>query len=66
MLYALVIFVCLVAQPNDCRVYEQPVTDLSANPSAAFVQAQAIVAQWMEKYPGFKLTSWRLKPGRGA
>ena len=66
MLYALVISVCLIADPDDCRVYEQPVTELPANPSTAFVQAQSLVAKWIEQYPGFKLVSWRLKPGRGA
>ena len=47
MLYALVISVCLIADPDDCRTYEQPVIELSANPSTAFVQAQALVAKWM-------------------
>jgi len=51
---------------DHCRVYEQPVTELSANPSTAFVQAQALVAQWMDKHPGFTLDTWRLEPGRGA
>jgi hypothetical protein len=66
MLYALVISICLIADPGDCRVYEQPVTELSANPSTAFVQAQALVARWMDQHPSFKLVSWRLRPGRGA
>jgi hypothetical protein len=66
MLYSLIISVCMVGTPTDCRVYEQPVTELSANPSTAFIQAQALVAQWMDKHPGFKLARWRLEPGRGA
>jgi hypothetical protein len=66
MLYSLVISVCMVSTPTDCRVYEQPVTELSANPSTAFIQAQTLVAQWMDKHPGFKLDTWRLEPGRGA
>lgn len=66
MLYSLLITVCIAATPTDCRVYEQPVTELSANPSTAFIQAQSLVAQWMEKHPGFKLDRWRLEPGRGA
>ena len=66
MLYALVISVCLIADPDNCRTYEQPVIELSANPSTAFVQAQALVAKWMDAHPGFKLVRWRLKPGRGA
>jgi hypothetical protein len=66
MLYALIISVCLIAHPEDCRTYEQPVTDLSANPSMAFVEAQCLVAKWMEPRPYFKLVSFRLRPGRGA
>lgn len=66
MLYSLVISVCMVSTPTDCRIYEQPVTELSANPSTAFIQAQSLVAQWMDKHPGFKLARWRLEPGRGA
>ena len=66
MLYSLVISVCLISAPTDCRSYEQPVTELSSNPSTAFIQAQALVAQWLEKHPGFKLARWRLEPGRGA
>jgi hypothetical protein len=66
MLYSLVITVCLAHAPLDCRIYEQPVTELSANPSTAFIQAQTLVAQWMDKHPSFKLNRWRLEPGRGA
>ena len=66
MLYSLVISVCMISAPTDCRSYEQPVTDLSSNPSTAFIQAQGLVAQWLEKHPGFKLARWHLEPGRGA
>jgi hypothetical protein len=66
MLYALIISVCLIAEPDDCRVYEQPVVQLSANPSTAFVQGQVLVAKWIDQHPNFKLVSWRLRPGRGA
>ena len=66
MLYVLVISVCLIADPDDCRVYEQPVTELSANPSMAFVQAQALVAKWIDQHPHFSLVGWRLKRGREA
>ncbi|HEY3144705.1 MAG TPA: hypothetical protein VGJ75_00070 [Dongiaceae bacterium] len=66
MLYALIISVCLIADPDDCRVYEQPVIELSANPSSAYVQGQALVAQWIDQHPKLKLVGWRLRPGRGA
>jgi hypothetical protein len=56
----------MIGAPTDCRVYEQPVTELSANPSTAFIQAQSLVAQWLDKHPGFKLDRWHLEPGRGA
>lgn len=66
MLYSLIISVCMISTPTDCRSYEQPVTELSSNPATAFIQAQALVAQWMDRHPGFKLDRWRLEPGRGA
>lgn len=66
MIYTLVIVACLTTAPADCRSYEQPVTALSANPSTAFVQAQSLVSQWLDKHPAFKLQRWRLAPGRGA
>lgn len=66
MLYSLIISVCMGGAPSDCQVYEQPVTELSANPSTAFIRAQALVAQWMDKHPGLTVDSWRLEPGRGA
>jgi hypothetical protein len=56
----------MIGTPTDCRIYEQPVTELSANPSTAFIQAQTLVAQWLEKHPGLRLDRWRLAPGRGA
>lgn len=66
MIYSLIITICSIAAPTDCRTYEQPASGLSANPSVAFVEAQAIVAEWMERHPGFELRAWYLEPGRGA
>ena len=66
MLYSLIISVCMGAAPAECQVYEQPVTELSANPSTAYMQAQALVAEWMNKHPGLMVDRWRLEPGRGA
>jgi hypothetical protein len=42
------------------------VTELSANPATAFVQAQTLVAQWSEQHPGLAIRNWHLEPGRGA
>jgi hypothetical protein len=66
MIYSILISVCLIAQPADCRTYEQPATELSANPGTAFVQAQGLVARWLDQHPSFQLSKWRLLPGRGA
>lgn len=66
MIYTAIIVACLVADPTDCRTYEQPLTELSANPGIAFVQAQAQVAQWFQMHRGFTFESFRLEPGRGA
>ena len=66
MVYSLIITICALSAPDKCQLYEQTVTELSPSPSMAFVEAQAILAQWMEQHPGFKLQRWRLKPGQGA
>jgi hypothetical protein len=66
MIYSIIISVCALSVPGECRVYEQPVTELSPNPVMAFVQAQTLVAQWSEQHPGLAIRNWHLEPGRGA
>lgn len=66
MLYTILITACLVSAPAECRTYEQPATELSAMPVTAYVQAQALVAQWLERHPGKRLGGFVLLPGRGA
>jgi hypothetical protein len=48
----------------DCRRYEQPAPGLSANPTAAFLEAQARVARWAERHPGLRVRAWRLIAGK--
>lgn len=65
-LYTLVLFVCLAASPHSCEVHEQTADDLAAHPSTAFVQAQALVARWLDEHPEYQVRRWRLRPGKGA
>lgn len=65
MIYTLYLAACLAARPADCRVYEFPLRRLPANPVAAFVEVQTIVALWQQSKPEFDLISWRLVPGQG-
>lgn len=62
-LYAIIFTACLAAEP--CVVKEQYV-NLSPMPSTAYVQAQALVASWLNEHPGWRVPAWRLEPGRGA
>ena len=66
MLYTLVMLVCLANDPRPCEVHEEMVGDLAMNPSAAFMQAQPLVARWVATHPGYEVQRWRLLPGRGA
>jgi hypothetical protein len=62
MIYTLIMLVCLSDAPEACEVREHTV---ELNPGTAFMQAQPIVAQWLEKHPGHIVQRWRLLPGRG-
>ena len=66
MMYSILIVACLQAAPTDCRTYDQPVSGLSPIPTIAYVQAQALVAEWLAKHPAFKLRSFTLESGRSA
>jgi hypothetical protein len=66
MLYTIVLVVCLGGASDRCEVREQIAHDLAAHPSMAFVQAQGLVAQWLEEHPGYSVQRWSLRPGRGA
>lgn len=64
MIYTLLIVACLASAPADCRRYEQPAPGLSANPTAAFLEAQTRVARWAERHPGLRVRAWRLIAGK--
>lgn len=63
MTYVILIVVCLGAS---CSTYEQILTEASANPATAYIQAQVAVAAWREKHPSLPIARWRLLAGRGA
>jgi hypothetical protein len=67
VVYTLLLVVCLSgSSSNSCEVREQIAHDLSAHPGQAFIQAQALVAQWTGEHPGYVVQRWSMKPGRGA
>jgi hypothetical protein len=66
MVYTLVILACLTGAPRPCESREQIVEGLAVHPASAFMQAQRLVAEWMETHPGYVVQRWRLLPGRGA
>jgi hypothetical protein len=66
MLYELVILVCLSVNPTNCTSHTLQAQQLSANPSTAYREAMAIVAEWMEQRPGLVLKGFDMTPGRGA
>lgn len=66
MLYTLVMMVCLTDVPQTCEKREQIVDGLAMHPGTAFMQAQPLVAQWIETHPGYFVQRWRVLPGRGS
>lgn len=66
MLYTIVLLVCLVGTQPPCQVHEEIAHELAPNPSAAFVQAQALVAQRLDAHPGYLVERWRPQRGREA
>ncbi|MDK1494786.1 hypothetical protein QN219_33315 [Sinorhizobium sp. 7-81] len=62
MLYTLIMLVCLADAPQACEVREQIVGDLAAHPGTAFMQAQPLVARWIEQHPRYFVQRWRLLP----
>lgn|SRR5690554_3630063 len=66
MLYTIVFIACLTEFPQSCSAYEQPVHGFASHPAAAFVQAQGVLAQWLNAHPGYTLRRWKLQPGLGA
>jgi hypothetical protein len=65
MFYTLVILACLTSAPGACESRELIVSDLAIHPGTAFIQAQPLVAQWIETHPAYFVQRWRLLPGRG-
>jgi hypothetical protein len=64
MLYTLVMMVCLTDVPRTCEQREQMVDGMAMNPGTAFMQAQPLVARWIETHPGYFVQRWRVLPGR--
>ncbi len=66
MIAEIVIYACLVMAPTNCSSYTLQAQEISASPSAGYIEAQAIVAKWIEARPSLTLKRFRLLPGQGA
>lgn len=64
--YEIVVFHCLEMNRTNCGETVLPLQSLPANPSAAYAQAQAIVAKWIAERPGLRLRGFDMRIGRGA
>lgn len=65
MIYTILVWACLSAEPTRCTTHERPM-ELSAMPTAAFKEAESWVAQWQADHPLWIVRGWRVEPGRGA
>jgi hypothetical protein len=66
MLYTIVMMVCMTAVPQTCEQREEMADGLAMNPGVAFMQAQPLVAHWLETHPGYFVQRWRVLPGRSS
>ncbi len=66
MLFEITVIACLQLNPTNCGNYYIEAQGLSANPSAAYIEAQALVAKWIDERPGLVLKGFDLQVGRGA
>jgi hypothetical protein len=54
---ALILTVCLVAAPADCR--DEPSPYPLESPIGCQVLAQRYAAEWVDEHPGWELRGWR-------
>lgn len=65
MLWTAIIVACLVQAPDQCRTHEIRV--VAAMPTAAFIEAQSLAAQWLTLHPELEQRGRLiLRPGRAA
>jgi hypothetical protein len=58
----LVLLVCLVASPGDCRPERLLYSYEAAAPQACMLAALPIVAEWRETHPEWSIARWRCEP----
>lgn len=57
MLYTIVMMVCMTAVPQTCEQREEMADGLAMNPGVAFMQAQPLVAHWLETHPAISCSA---------
>jgi hypothetical protein len=60
LIVTLVLVVCLVTSPEECREEKPPIPD----GVSCMVQAQQIAAEWIGDHPKWLLHGWRCRMGR--
>lgn len=60
-LYDLVLTVCLIAHPGDCRTERVNFTQGETAHSCMFL-APMEIARWSETHPGNRVTRWKCTP----
>ncbi len=60
----IVLYVCLLADPKQCKEERLPQLIASQNPAACATISTPYMAQWMGEHPGWKLIRWKCdRPG---
>lgn len=65
MIFTIYITACLISNPTHCAHFETQARDLSTNPTIQYIQAQSIVANFMQWHPSYHLEKFRVLEGTG-
>ena len=57
-MYELVLTVCLMAQPESCRIQRLPFQE-PMGITRCMIEGQMYLAQWLSEHPQWQLKSWR-------
>lgn len=61
----LLISICLMASPADCRNEHMAMSETYQAPMACMMTAQQAIAQWQEQHPKWRVERWKcVPPGR--
>lgn len=62
MLIAILMNVCLLDDPSNCKTER---IDIPGSPTVCAVTAQPAVAEWIDDHPQWRVVTWTCRAGEG-